>query len=192
MSDTRQKMLASAIELLRERGAGAVTVDAILARSGAPRGSVYHHFPGGRNQIIEEALDAAGQAISGFIDRSAAAGPIAALRDFTDFWIRILLAGEFRAGCPVVAVAAGGAPDEQRLAPAAADIFAGWSSSLTRALEVAGAEPARAQRLATLAIAAIEGAVVLCRVSQSTAALEQVRDELETMLASALGDSVSP
>ncbi|MBV8292866.1 MAG: TetR/AcrR family transcriptional regulator, partial [Mycobacterium sp.] len=59
-SDTRQKMLLSSVELLRERGAGGVTVDAVLSRSQAPRGSVYHHFPGGRSEIISDALKLAG------------------------------------------------------------------------------------------------------------------------------------
>ena len=53
-------MLVSAVEVLRERGAAGVTIDEVLARSGAPRGSVYHHFPGGRSQILREALNFAG------------------------------------------------------------------------------------------------------------------------------------
>ena len=54
---TRTKMLVSAAEVLRERGAAGVTIDEVLARSGAPRGSVYHHFPEGRSQLLREALD---------------------------------------------------------------------------------------------------------------------------------------
>ena len=60
MATTRARMLDSTALLLRERGVGGVTVDAVLAHSGAPRGSVYHHFPGGRNQLLLEALEASG------------------------------------------------------------------------------------------------------------------------------------
>jgi AcrR family transcriptional regulator len=57
---TRNNMLVSAAEVMRERGAAGVTIDEVLARSGAPRGSVYYHFPEGRNQILTEALRYAG------------------------------------------------------------------------------------------------------------------------------------
>ena len=60
---TRARMLGSAVEVLRERGAAGVTIDEVLARSGAPRGSVYHHFPGGRRQILMEALQFAADTI---------------------------------------------------------------------------------------------------------------------------------
>src|SRR5215813_11141185 len=67
---TRTKMLISAAQLMRERGAAGVTIDAVLARSGAPRGSVYHHFPEGRNQILTEALQYAGEEITKVIDQA--------------------------------------------------------------------------------------------------------------------------
>ncbi|WP_439956311.1 TetR/AcrR family transcriptional regulator, partial [Mycobacterium avium] len=68
---TRTKMLASAAEVMRERGAAGVTIDAVLARSGAPRGSVYYHFPDGRNQILAEALRYSGDSITALIDQAA-------------------------------------------------------------------------------------------------------------------------
>ena len=65
---TRTAMLVSAAELLRERGVAGVTIDAVLARSGCPRGSVYHHFPRGRDQILSEALQFAGAKITTIIE----------------------------------------------------------------------------------------------------------------------------
>ena len=76
-------MLESAAQLLRERGAAAVTVDEVLVRSGAPRGSVYHHFPGGRAQLLREALEYAGLEITASIDGAAGekrGGAVAPLR----------------------------------------------------------------------------------------------------------------
>ena len=70
-----KKMLISAAEVMRERGAAGVTIDAVLARSGAPRGSVYHHFPEGRNQILVEALRYAGDSITEIIDDAADRAP---------------------------------------------------------------------------------------------------------------------
>ena len=69
---TRSKMLLSAAEVLRETGAAGVTIDEVLARSGAPRGSVYYHFPDGRNQLLTEALQFAGDSITAVIDEAAA------------------------------------------------------------------------------------------------------------------------
>ncbi|MBX9638579.1 MAG: TetR/AcrR family transcriptional regulator, partial [Mycobacteriaceae bacterium] len=67
---TRDKMLISAAHVMRERGAAGVTIDSVLARSGAPRGSVYHHFPEGRNQILTEALRYSGDSITANIDNA--------------------------------------------------------------------------------------------------------------------------
>ena len=74
-TDTRQSMVLAAVELLRERGVDGVTLDDVLSRSGAPRGSIYHHFPSGRAQIIEEAAQLSGDAISRLISNAAPSGP---------------------------------------------------------------------------------------------------------------------
>ena len=102
---TRTKMLVSAAEVMRERGAAGVTIDAVLARSGAPRGSVYYHFPEGRNQILTEALRYSGDSITATIDAAADQGARALLREFIELWERLLTDGDFHAGCPVVAAA---------------------------------------------------------------------------------------
>ncbi|MGH3969990.1 MAG: TetR/AcrR family transcriptional regulator [Mycobacterium sp.] len=184
-TDTRQKMLVSSVELLRERGAGGVTVDAVLARSQAPRGSVYHHFPGGRDEILAEALQLAGDTISGIIERATADGSLGALRRFKKFWSKALLDSDFTAGCPVVSVAVGGSADEQHLAPAVGQIFRRWHRAFAAAIIADGADAARADRLATMAVAAIEGAIILCRIQRSTTPLDDVITEFESLIASA-------
>ena len=74
-------MLDSAVLLLRERGAAGVTVDAVLAHSGAPRGSVYHHFPGGRNEMVLGAVRQAGDYIGAMVNDSAAEGDARQMMD---------------------------------------------------------------------------------------------------------------
>ncbi|MBL1075349.1 TetR/AcrR family transcriptional regulator [Nocardia sp. 2] len=171
-------MLYSAVELLRERGAAGVTVDAVLARSKSPRGSVYHHFPGGRAQLMSESLTLAGEAIGAIIEHGSAAGSLAALDRFGAFWTTILLESDYAAGCPVVSVAVGGSPDDGHLQPAVAEIFQRWHDALVESFRSDGVEPERAQRLATTAVAAVEGAVILCRVRRSTVPLDEVIAEL--------------
>jgi len=184
-SDTRQKMLLSSVELLRERGAGGVTVDAVLSKSQSPRGSVYHHFPGGRGQIISEALRLAGDTISGIIEQPSASGSVGTLRRFGKMWNRFLLDSDFNAGCPVVSVAVGGSADDQHLQPAVAEIFQRWHRALAEAMIADGVDTQRAGRLATMAVAAIEGAIILCRVGRSTGPLNDVIAELESLIEAA-------
>src|ERR1700753_2391459 len=129
--NTRTNMLISAAEVMRERGAAGVTIDEVLTRSGAPRGSVYYHFPDGRNQILAQALQHAGDAITAALDDAPGRGAKFLLRQFVDFWERVLAESDFHAGCPVVAAAIGSGDDEVRLSAEAARIFAHLRTALT-------------------------------------------------------------
>ena len=86
-SDSRDRMVLSAAALLREHGASATSIDRVLAHSGAPRGSVYHYFPGGRTQLIDEAVALAGDFIAGLIDAATQADdPVRAVDGFFALW----------------------------------------------------------------------------------------------------------
>src|SRR5438445_4035229 len=98
----RKRMIVSTALLVRERGARATSLDAVLEHSGAPRGSVYHHFPGGREQLLREATDYAGEYVARRLEHKA---PLAAIDSLFDEYRTSLLATDYRAGCPVVAVA---------------------------------------------------------------------------------------
>lgn len=188
--NTKQKMLFSAIELMRERGMSGVTVDAILAHSGAPRGSVYYHFPGGRSQILAESLGAAGDFMTSMVSTSAQSGPRAVLDGMIDYWRRQLERDNFGAGCPVVAAVAGGVSEAPELTEMAGEIFAHWGAAIEGALQREGVEAARAHRMATLAIAVIEGALLMCRAQRSLAPLDDVALEMAILLDGALAPAV--
>lgn len=176
---SRQRMLDSAVELLRERGASGVSIDAVLAHSGAPRGSVYHHFPGGRNELIITAVRQAGSYISALIDLAVAGGdPHAALKQFVEFWKQSLADGDYKAGCPVVALAVGTRDDLPEATEVASEIFTCWQDKMCDLLMANGIEPDRAHRLTTLALAAIEGAILLSRTQRSAEPLDEVVAEL--------------
>ncbi len=160
-------MLISAAQVMRERGAAGVTIDEVLARSGAPRGSVYYHFPGGRNQILIEALQYAGDAIAGVIDQAAQRGGMQLVSEFVEFWEQLLAESDFTAGCPVVAAAIGSAEEEPQLTSVAGSIFGHWRDALTRAFVSDGFDEPDAASLAIMCIASLEGAVVLCRSTRS-------------------------
>jgi TetR/AcrR family transcriptional repressor of lmrAB and yxaGH operons len=180
---TKQRMLDSAVLLLRERGAPGVTVDAVLAHSGAPRGSVYHHFPGGRNELILGALRQAGDYIAVIVEESVAAGDVQrTVGRFVRFWKRALTDTDYRAGCPLVAVAI----DSREHIPEAADlvreIFVRWQASLSDLLVANGFPVERAGRLANLIVASIEGAIILSRAHRDLTPLDDVLTEITPLL----------
>lgn len=180
---TRTKMLASAAEVMRERGAAGVTIDAVLARSGAPRGSVYYHFPDGRNQILTEALRYSGDSITAMIDDAAGRGARVLLQEFVKFWERLLTEGGFTAGCPVVAAAIGCSDDDgPKLSTEAGAILGRWCTALTRAFVNDGFDHADSASLAVMSIAALEGAIVLSRSTRNAGPLHQVGEQLEFLI----------
>lgn len=181
-TDTRQSMVLAAVELLRERGVDGVTLDDVLSRSGAPRGSIYHHFPSGRAQIIDEAAQHSGDAISRLISNAADNGPAAVVDAVTAFWRKLLRQNNFAVGCPVVSIAVS-APLDSALAQHANQIFRTWHELVTDCLMADGLDTAVARRLATTSLGAIEGAITMCRATSSLQPLEDVNTELKVLLA---------
>lgn len=179
---TRATMLATAAELLRESGAAGVTIDAVLARSGCPRGSVYHHFPGGRAQILREALQFAGDEITASIDQATSGDGTALLREFAALWRDALVGGNYTGGSPVLAAAVGSGPDEQQLTSVAAEIFARWRDAAAQAFIREGFDPAEAASLAYTTIAALEGAVALSRSLRTAEPLDAVSTQMEFLI----------
>jgi AcrR family transcriptional regulator len=176
-------MIDSAVALLRERGAAGVTVESVLARSGAPRGSVYHHFPGGRNELILAAARQAGDHIAAMIDQNVAGDdPHAVLNRFVQFWKHALTATDYLAGCPIVALAVDSHQDSPPAAELVRDIFTRWHHGLENLLAAHGFPAERARRLATLVVSAIEGAVILCRTHRDAGPLDDVLAEITPLL----------
>jgi AcrR family transcriptional regulator len=181
--NSRDRMIVSAALLLREKGLTGTSFGDVIDHSGAPRGSIYHHFPQGKAQLVEEAVQYAGTYVADSIESG---DPVEALHGFTTAWRKTLERSDFRAGCPVVAVAVEAHNEAPELATAAADAFASWQAALQALLEADGVQETRARRLAATTVAAIEGAVVICRAQRDIQPLEDVSAELETMLQTAL------
>lgn len=179
-------MIRSAALLMRERGVEATSFSDVIAASGAPRGSIYHHFPGGKLQLIEAATRYAGDFIAeGMTAAYQRFDPVTALQRSADFWRRVLDGSNYAAGCPVVAATVESARTPPILA-AAADAFARWQELFAANLVQHGVAEERATTLAALVIAALEGAIVLCRAQQATAPLDRVVEELSGLVRAAL------
>jgi AcrR family transcriptional regulator len=185
-SDSRDRMIQSAALLFRENGYSGTGFRDVIEHSGAPRGSIYHHFPGDKEQLAAEAVAWAAGVIERRIAPAAQNGdPIAALGIFVESWRDVLEDSNFRAGCPVVAVAAE-ADAGATATDAAAVAFTRWQDLIARALLDAGVSRTDARRLATTVVAAIEGAILLCRVRRDIRPLRDVHRALEATLRTAI------
>lgn len=188
MATPRERMVQSAAVLIRERGAHPTAIADVLAHSGAPRGSAYHYFPGGRTQLLCEAIDYASDHVAGRLDRAADAHEL--LDDMIDKFRDQLLASDFRAGCPVVAVAVeAGDPERADAADAVRDragaAFHRWIAQITTRLRADGVPAERAEGLATLITTAVEGAVVVARATRDIRPLELIHRQLREQLVAA-------
>ena len=168
--DVKRRMIVhTALELAKNELDGA-SLSEILKASGAPRGSIYHHFPEGKEELVLAALALAGEqanvALSGL--RGQPATKIA--EAFINLWRVILSRSGLSAGCAVVAVTV--AARRPSLLAAAGAVFRGWREMLADLLSEGGVARARAPGLAVGLIAACEGAVALARAEQSIEVFE--------------------
>jgi AcrR family transcriptional regulator len=184
-TDVREQMTRSAALLFGERGFSGTGLRDVIAHSSTPRGSIYHHFSGGKAELAREAVRHAAAEVSAPVDDAARGGdPIEALHAWLDYWRGVLEGSDFRTGSAVLAVAV--ETDEQTGArAAAAAAFDGWADAFAATLHGAGVKRKKAARLATLTVAAIEGAVVVSRARGDAVALEQVGRELEAAIEAA-------
>jgi AcrR family transcriptional regulator len=185
MVSPRERMVISAALLIRERGAHPTAIADVLEHSGAPRGSAYHYFPGGRTQLLCEAIDFAGEYIAARIAKGNSGVEI--LDALIDDYRKQLLHTDFRAGCPVVAVSveAGDPAKGDQAAPVidrAAAAFARWTELIAGQLVADGVSAARAEELAMLTTTAIEGAIVVARASRDVKPLDVVHGQLRALL----------
>lgn len=172
-------MVRTAAELLSENGAGRTSIDRVLAVSGSPRGSVYYHFPGGRAELLSEAVDYADELISRTIRE--APHPWSALESFADFWRSRLVATDFRAGCPLLAVAVDEDPELPELHEQAAAAFLRWQSELAERLRESGLGSGEADTLAEQSLCLLEGAVALCRARRDIAPLDSAVEAIGSL-----------
>lgn len=185
MRSPRERMVMSAALLIRERGARATAISDVLEHSGAPRGSAYHYFPGGRTQLLCEAVDFAGEHVATVI--AGADDGLQLIDTLIDKYRRQLLDTDFRAGCPIVAVSveAGEQQDAERMGPVverAAAAFDRWTDLIAGRLIADGIARERAGELAVLATTALEGAIVLARVRRDLMPLDVVHRQLRELL----------
>lgn len=183
-TDTRQRMVTSAALMLRERGVAGTSIAGVLEHSHGPRGSVRHHFPGGRVELLTDALRWVGDLVSSQLRSGVDAGlaPAELFGQICEYYQHQLATTDFAAGCPIGA-AAQEAYADNNLGPVVADIIDTWTALLAESLTTHGREPSEAADLALLCISTLEGAITISRVQHSTRPIELALNAMLPLLA---------
>jgi TetR/AcrR family transcriptional regulator, lmrAB and yxaGH operons repressor len=180
--DGRERLLDGARRLLAEKGYAGMELRDVAARGEAPRGSIYHHFPGGKAQLATEAAELEGREIRATIERSLEErGLRATLAMFGEVFRRRVKDHPERIGCPVAAAALA-RPEDPALAAAATAAFRSWEAPIASRLTEEGVGRAAAESFAGLTVSTIEGALLRARAAGSQAPLDSAIDGLGAAL----------
>jgi TetR/AcrR family transcriptional repressor of lmrAB and yxaGH operons len=181
---SRERLLDSAVDLLQRQGYHGTGLNELLERSEAPRGSLYHYFPGGKEQIGAEAIARAGEQVAAAVAHLLRAK--ASVADAVEALAGLLAAGleasDFERGCPVATTALEVTPGSEPIRAAVQASFESWLAPLRERLEAAGFDRLQAARRADLAIATLEGALVLARARRNADVLRDSARQLRALL----------
>jgi len=183
---TRDRMVDAAIDALRREGVAGMSFTDLLEASGAARGAIYHHFPGGKSQLVAEAVERNGRDVSAQLSQLRSGSPGSVVKEFTALIRPVVEASAAGSSCAVAAGAMAGSEqrDPDLLQRTAGDAIASWIDVLRERLERSGVEPQGAAELASLLIATLEGAHVLVRAERRIEPFDQAARALERLVAS--------
>ena len=188
-NDARERMVRAADELFRAQGLHATGVAEILERSGAPRGSLYHYFPGGKEQLAVEAIEHAAarfcRAIEKTIEINDGSLP-EALRLYGAAVAQRLLDTEFVEGCPIGNSAIEGSVGSAAISEACDRAFRDFGGVMADHLAAQGMDRSQADDLATFVVSTIEGALLVARVRRDTQPVVDATERLAAMTQAAL------
>ncbi|RMI32932.1 TetR/AcrR family transcriptional regulator [Nocardia stercoris] len=167
-SETRQRFLDAAADLFQRQGYHATGLNQLVSAGGAPKGSFYFHFPGGKEQLATEAVSQSGEQMRVMLTTLLDTGGFPAV---IDALVEVLEQSGYERGCPLANIALDGS---DALRGAVADQLGSWRSAITGYLTAYEVEPARAEQLSTMALASIEGALLLAKTWRDAAPLRSV------------------
>ena len=193
-NESRASMVRSAAALIASRGINATSFSDVLSASGAPRGSIYHHFPDGKRQLAQDAVRWTSERVLAYQSAGQLETPAQVLERFIGMWRDVVLTSGASAGCVVVGVAIDttveGWPDggttsdtDASLLAVLRSTFQAWSALVQGQLEQVGLTRARAATVAITTLAGMEGALILCRAEGNVGPLDAVASELLRLVA---------
>jgi TetR/AcrR family transcriptional regulator, lmrAB and yxaGH operons repressor len=185
---SRAALLGHAATLFRRQGYAATGLNQILDEAGVKAGSLYHHFPQGKQELAAAVVDTAGADIERLLRRFLETGrPVA---DIVDRWIDLLaagLAGDQRDGCPIEPIATESVNASPLVRSASARAFKGWCSAIEDRLRSEGWTDRSAETVALAVISLIEGALILSRIAGDAAALDAAKPAARSLLSTVIG-----
>jgi TetR/AcrR family transcriptional repressor of lmrAB and yxaGH operons len=171
VSSAREGLIEAAVELFRARGYEGVGVAELLEKSGAPRGSLYFHFPGGKEEIGIEAVKRVGENVNAQFAALNATG--CSLDFYIDQVFKTTAKGikdrDYKASCPIAAIAAEMGNSNPKLRETVRIVFAGWEKEMADAARARGVSAKNATAFASAMLASIEGAMVVSKAQESIA-----------------------
>lgn len=191
---TRDRMIETTARLLQERGYFGTSLSDILTRSGAPRGSLYFHFPGGKPQMVAEATRISITEATESLRQSLADAPTPGrgVRNFIEATAQMMERSNYTFGCPVAPIVLDAHGELEELAELCRTAFDEWTGLMRDAFEEAGMAPERAQTLALMVEATHEGLFLIARARRSIEPLLVVAAEVEELIDSTLPERPAP
>ena len=186
---TREKMIGGAALLISQRGVQGTSFSEVLELTDTPRGSIYHHFPGGKDELVAEAIALLGSVVSERIRNTEADRPEQVAEAFSKGWREFVEATDLKSVCVMSAVTVGAGADSEELLPVVAAAFASWRDALADAYTRTGLGKADGRRLALTSVAALEGAMIVARAEQSMEPFDAVQRDLADLARAAAGRS---
>jgi AcrR family transcriptional regulator len=174
--EVRERMIEGAMALLARGGPQAASFSDVLSATGAPRGSLYHHFPNGKRELIEAAVERAGAILGNALRRFEGAPPEKVVEGFLAIWRTVLTRSRCEAGCAVAAVTLGAESADEL--EHTARVFRGWIDQLSELLREGGVADREARGFAVMLVASVEGAVALSRAERNLERFETVARQL--------------
>ncbi|WP_405181100.1 TetR/AcrR family transcriptional regulator [Nocardia sp. NBC_01377] len=170
--DTRSRMIDAAVAALQQRGVAGMSFTEILSTAGAARGAIYHHFPGGKKELVAEAALRNGADVRAVLAEVPGDSPVAVVENFLATVRPVVQASAAGGGCAVAALTV--SPEDEQLREIAARAFDSWTTALAERLIAAGVpDPGSAESLAAMLIGLLEGVHVTCRAAGSINPFEQ-------------------
>ncbi|SFN66719.1 MULTISPECIES: TetR/AcrR family transcriptional regulator [Actinomadura] len=182
--ETRERVLRTAADLFQRQGYHGTGLTQVLAESGAPKGSLYFHFPDGKEQLASESVALSGREVGEALTEAVLAAPDAraGLAAMGDHFARNLRESGFSKGCPVATVALETAAESEAIRASCDDVYAGWQQGIAAALRGWGVPEERAEPLAALVLSSLQGAIMLARVRRDVSVIHRVTAQLADLI----------
>jgi len=166
----KENLIRTAMRLFRRQGYASTGLQQILAESGAPKGSLYHYFPGGKESLGEAAVVLAGGLIAEMLADLAAKHPgdaKAFVLGYCEVMAGWMEESGFQSGCPIATTLLETAPQSPAITRVGSDVLDSWIDTIASVFSKSGIAPGPARERAQFLIAAMEGALILARVRRS-------------------------